>query len=146
MTHSNTCGTTKPLPMPQKWYNYNAPKLPVSYFTPNPPPVKKPSKTKVGRPPPTLRPPTLIIQPQSFIPQNATSIFQNNQQSVLLRVRSVSIQSRGFWGTFPQTLVAFSLEKSLSLEFKFIFCEYSCEIFRFAKFYEPTFGIFLVKN
>ena len=89
MTHSNTCGTTEPLPMPHKWYNYNAPKQPVvqSYLTPNPPAVKKPSKAKVRRPPPTLRPPTLIIQPQSFIPQNATSIFQNNQQPVLLRVR-----------------------------------------------------------
>merc|ERR1719249_132387 len=61
-----------------------------SYLTPNPPSVKKPSKAKVGRPLPTLRPPTLIIQPQSFIPQNATSIFQNNQQPVLLRVPSAS--------------------------------------------------------
>merc|ERR1719356_1610906 len=91
LTHSNTCGTTEPLPMPHKWYNYNAPKQPVMQSYPKPPAVKKPSKAKVGRLPPTLRPPTLIIQPQSFIPQNATSIFQNNQQQpVLLRVPSVS--------------------------------------------------------
>ena len=107
MTHSNTCGTTKPLPMPHKWYNYNAPKLPVmqSYLTPNPPAVKKPSKAKVGRPPPTLRPPTLIIQPQSFIPQNATSIFQNNQQPVLLRVRSIQLKAVFLGFSPPQTLV-----------------------------------------